>query len=165
MVPMTFISFIDARPPAARGSAVMFRCTTVSTAAVAITLAISGLRMSARTNSVRPEGQLARRRDGVDADDPLDRRVVGQQRREPAAEVAADPGDEDHGRWHSRLPSRPRAEIVPPETRVDRAARLAGRAVDDGDLGRGLAQVAVHPAEHHRLAASRPAACGRRGRR
>src|SRR5439155_1067394 len=54
MVPMTFISFIAVRPVGPAGLAVMEVCTTVSTFALAITLVISGLRMSARTNSARP---------------------------------------------------------------------------------------------------------------
>ncbi len=54
IVPMTLISFIAVRPPAPSGVAMTFMCTTVSTSAGAMTLAISGLRMSARTNSVRP---------------------------------------------------------------------------------------------------------------
>src|SRR4051812_47168885 len=51
---MTLSSFIGPRPPAPAGVELMFMCTTVSTEAVAMTLPISGLRMSARTNSVRP---------------------------------------------------------------------------------------------------------------
>src|SRR3954449_4369936 len=54
IVPMTFSSFIDVRPPAAAGVALMFMCTTVSTDADSMTFPINGLRMSARTNSVRP---------------------------------------------------------------------------------------------------------------
>src|SRR3954464_2331629 len=51
---MTLSSFIGPRPPAPAGAELMFMCTTVSTDAFAMTLPISGLRMSARTNSVRP---------------------------------------------------------------------------------------------------------------
>src|SRR5215212_2143027 len=51
---MTLSSFIGPRPPAPAGVELMFMCTTVSTDAFAITLPMSGLRMSARTNSVRP---------------------------------------------------------------------------------------------------------------
>src|SRR4051794_380734 len=51
---MTLSSFIDARPPAATGVALMFMWTTVSTDADSMTFPINGLRMSARTNSVRP---------------------------------------------------------------------------------------------------------------
>src|SRR3954471_17467533 len=51
---MTLSSFIDARPPALAGVALMFMWTTVSTDADSITLPMTGLRMSARTNSVRP---------------------------------------------------------------------------------------------------------------
>src|SRR3954467_11901961 len=54
IVPMTLSSFIDVRPPAAAGVALMFMCTTVSTDADSMTFPINGLRMSARTNSVRP---------------------------------------------------------------------------------------------------------------
>src|SRR3712207_6392215 len=51
---MTLSSFIGARPPEPAGVELMFMCTTVSTDAAAITLPMSGLRMSARTNSVPP---------------------------------------------------------------------------------------------------------------
>src|SRR5215203_5497790 len=51
---MTLSSFIDALPPAAAGVALMFMWTTVSTDADSMTFPINGLRMSARTNSVRP---------------------------------------------------------------------------------------------------------------
>src|SRR5215212_5003333 len=51
---MTFSSFIGPRPPDPAGVELMFMCTTVSTDAAAMTLPISGFRMSARTNSVRP---------------------------------------------------------------------------------------------------------------
>src|SRR4051795_2772493 len=54
IVPMTLSSFIGPRPPDPAGVELMFMCTTVSTDAVAMTLPISGLRMSARTNSGRP---------------------------------------------------------------------------------------------------------------
>src|SRR3954454_10663579 len=54
IVPMTLSSFIGTRPPAPAGVELMFMWTTVSTDAAAMTLPISGLRMSARTNSVRP---------------------------------------------------------------------------------------------------------------
>ena len=53
MVPMTLISFIDVRLPAT-GVAMTLRCTTVSTPASPMTRAITGLRMSARTNSALP---------------------------------------------------------------------------------------------------------------
>ena len=68
-------------------------CTTVSTPACAITLAITGLRMSARTNC---DAARCRRGGGidVDADDPVDVRVGASARGEPAAEVPGDPGDE-----------------------------------------------------------------------
>src|SRR5919202_3428682 len=54
IVPMTLSSFIGARPPDRAGLELMFMCTTVSTDAAEMTLPISGLRMSVRTNSVRP---------------------------------------------------------------------------------------------------------------
>src|SRR3954453_13169429 len=54
MVPMTLSSFIGVRPPAFAGEELMFMWTTVSTDAAVMTLPINGLRMSARTNSVRP---------------------------------------------------------------------------------------------------------------
>src|SRR3954466_7217339 len=54
IVPMTLISFIAVRPPAPNGVAITLMCTTVSTCAEAMTFAMIGLRMSARTNSVRP---------------------------------------------------------------------------------------------------------------
>ncbi len=59
IVPMTLISFIAVRPPTPSGVAMTFMWTTVSTEACAMTLAISGLRMSARTNSVRPSSRCA----------------------------------------------------------------------------------------------------------
>src|SRR5215217_3199942 len=54
MVPMTLISFIEERPPALSGAATTARCTTVPTPRVAITLEITGLRMSARMKSALP---------------------------------------------------------------------------------------------------------------
>src|SRR5688500_12825843 len=54
IVPMTLSSFIGVRPPDPAGVELMFMWTTVSTEAAAMTLPISGLRMSARTNSARP---------------------------------------------------------------------------------------------------------------
>ena len=77
MVPMTLISFIIARPPASSGVAITAMCTTVSTSAWAMTLAITGLRMSARTNSASPRSAFGR--DDVDADDPGDVGVRLQQ--------------------------------------------------------------------------------------
>src|SRR3954468_3271211 len=57
IVPMTLISFIDARPPADSGVAMTLRCATVSTSAWEITLAMIGLRMSARTKSTPRSGR------------------------------------------------------------------------------------------------------------
>ena len=79
IVPMTLISFWETRPPACVGVAMTFMCTTVSTPDCAMILPIIGLRMSARTNSARP--MSPRRRDDVDADDPLDRRVLASRAR------------------------------------------------------------------------------------
>ena len=53
---MTLISFWETRPPAESGVAMTFMWTTVSTPAWLMILPIMGLRMSARTNSVRPMG-------------------------------------------------------------------------------------------------------------
>ena len=50
---MTLISFWETRPPAESGVAMTFMWTTVSTPAWLMILPIIGLRMSARTNSVR----------------------------------------------------------------------------------------------------------------
>ncbi len=56
MEPMTLCSLIEERPPPEprSGVACTLRCTTVSTSSPAITFAITGLRMSARTNDTRP---------------------------------------------------------------------------------------------------------------
>ena len=67
---MTLISFMATGRPRDAGVAMTLMWTTVSTSAAAITLAMIGLRMSARTNSAPPRSE--RRRDDVDADDPVD---------------------------------------------------------------------------------------------
>src|SRR3954447_23485980 len=54
IVPMTLSSFIVPRPPALPGVAMTLMWTTVSTSSFAITLAITGLRMSARTKATSP---------------------------------------------------------------------------------------------------------------
>ena len=54
MVPMTLSSFIVPRAPAVPGVAMTLMWTTVSTSSRAITLAMTGLRMSARTNWTSP---------------------------------------------------------------------------------------------------------------
>ena len=54
IVPMTLSSFIVPRPPALPGVAMTLMWTTVSTSSLAITLAITGLRMSARTKETSP---------------------------------------------------------------------------------------------------------------
>ena len=83
------------RRPAAgaeRASRCTAMCTTVSTSARVMTLPMTGLRMSARTNSASPRSLLGRH--DVDADDPGDVGVGLQQLGEPAAEVARHPGDQ-----------------------------------------------------------------------
>ena len=92
IVPMTLISFIEERPPALPGVATIAMCTTVSTPRVAITLAITGLRMSARTKSSL--AQVVPGRGDVDPDD-LDVLLGGERAGESGTEVARDPGDED----------------------------------------------------------------------
>src|SRR4051812_39874897 len=76
MVPMTLSSFIGTRPPDPAGVELMFMCTTVSTDAEAMTLAISGLRMSARTNSVRPSRRSIAG-DGGTVSTPMTRPIDG----------------------------------------------------------------------------------------
>src|SRR3954470_15715041 len=73
---MTLSSFIGPRPPAPEGMELMFMCTTVSTDAFAMTLAISGLRMSARTNSVRPSRRSISA-DGGTVSTPMTRSIDG----------------------------------------------------------------------------------------
>src|SRR3954464_10623339 len=76
MVPMTLSSFIGTRPPEPAGVELMFMWTTVSTEADAITLPISGLRMSARTNSVRPSRRSISG-DGGTVSTPMTRSMEG----------------------------------------------------------------------------------------
>src|SRR5829696_521873 len=76
MVPMTLSSFIGARPPDPAGVELMFMWTTVSTDAAAMTLPISGLRMSARTNSVRPSRRSISG-DGGTVSTPMTRPIEG----------------------------------------------------------------------------------------
>src|SRR4051794_27865913 len=73
---MTLSSFIGPRPPAPAGVELMFMCTTVSTDAFAMTLPISGLRMSARTNSVRPRRRSISA-DGGTVSTPMVRSIDG----------------------------------------------------------------------------------------
>src|SRR3954454_198501 len=54
IVPMTLSSFIVPRPPALPGVEMTLMCTTVSTFSLAITLAMTGFRMSARTKETSP---------------------------------------------------------------------------------------------------------------
>ena len=94
IVPMTLTSFITVRPPALPGCGETLMCTTVSTFALAMTFEMTGLRMSARTNSVAPRSRG--RRHDVDADDPVDAQGSCVERgREPPAEVTGDAGDQD----------------------------------------------------------------------
>ena len=92
IVPMTLISFIEERPPGP-GVATTARCTTVSTPRVAITLEITGLRMSARTKSSL--AQVVAGRDHVDTDD-LGVLLGGERTGESGTQVARDSGDEDY---------------------------------------------------------------------
>src|SRR4051794_6486343 len=73
---MTLSSFIGPRPPEPAGVELMFMCTTVSTDAVAMTLPISGLRMSARTNSVRPRRRSTSGAGGT-VSTPMTRSIAG----------------------------------------------------------------------------------------
>ena len=97
MVPMTLISFIVDRPPACLGVAMTPMCTTVSTPASPMTLAITGLRMSARTNSVPGIGAS-----GATTSTPITREIDGSSastRRHAAAEVPRHARDQ-HGASH-----------------------------------------------------------------
>ena len=76
IVPMTFISFVAVRLPDADGFAESDAWTTVSTDACAITFAMSGLRMSARTNSARPI-RRSRSRGGGTVSTPSTRSISG----------------------------------------------------------------------------------------
>src|SRR3954470_11810375 len=73
---MTLSSFIGTRPPEPAGVELMFMCTTVSTDADPMTLPISGLRMSARTNSVRPSRRSIAG-DGGTVSTPMTRPIDG----------------------------------------------------------------------------------------
>src|SRR3954453_14902072 len=73
---MTLSSFIGPRPPAPAGVELMFMCTTVSTDAFAITLPISGGRMSGRTNS-RPPRRRSISPDGGTVSTPMTRSIDG----------------------------------------------------------------------------------------
>ena len=57
IVPMTLCSFIDIRPPTWLAESATEVCTTVSTSSPAMTFAITGLRMSARTNRTLPRSE------------------------------------------------------------------------------------------------------------
>ena len=85
---MTLSSFIDTRPPEPAGVELMFMCTTVSTEADAMTLPISGLRMSARTNSVRPSRRSISG-DGGTVSTPMTRSIAGSAASSAAAHPRA----------------------------------------------------------------------------
>src|SRR3954452_24788354 len=76
IVPMTLSSFIAPRPPAPAGVELMFMCTTVSTDAAEMTFPISGLRMSARTNLVRPSRRSISAEGGT-VSTPMTRAIAG----------------------------------------------------------------------------------------
>src|SRR3954454_8080846 len=76
IVPMTLSSFIVPRPPALPGVAMRLMWTTVSTSSLAITLAITGLRMSARTNVTSPMSSR-----GGTASTPITRATSGSAAR------------------------------------------------------------------------------------
>src|SRR3954447_2035369 len=160
IVPMTLISFIAVRPPALSGVAMTFMCTTVSTSACAITLAISGLRMSARTNSVRPRVRLTSGF-GATVSTPITRSIDGS-----ACSTAA-----------SRLPRNrltpvtrttrggtgsPLCEVV----REERAVSLcAARFARNGEVlrvlphrrrGERALRLGLQPGDHERVAAAGP---------
>src|SRR3954463_14289692 len=78
IVPMTLSSFIAPRPPDCAGVELMFMCTTVSTEAAVMTLPISGLRISARTNSVRPSRRSISG-DGGTVSTPMTRPMDGSE--------------------------------------------------------------------------------------
>ena len=83
---MTLSSFIVPRPPALPGVAMTLMWTTVSTSSLAMTFAMTGLRMSARTNETSPMSPR-----GGTASTPMTRSTSGSaasRAREPAAEVA-----------------------------------------------------------------------------
>src|SRR4051812_39538003 len=69
---MTLCSFIDVRPPASWGADWTLMCTTVSTSCPVITLAITGLRMSARTNETGPRSSR-----GGTVSTPMTRSIPG----------------------------------------------------------------------------------------
>ena len=85
MAPITLSSFSAALPPERGAYDAAAACTTVSTSPLRMTLAMNGLRMSARTNSARPirAQQVLARRDRVNGDDVVDRRVL----REPGGQI------------------------------------------------------------------------------
>ena len=92
MVPMTLSSFIVPRPPALPGVAMTLMWTTVSTSSLPITLAMTGLRMSARTKETSPMSPR-----GGTTSTPITRSMDGSAAacaREASAEVTRDPGDE-----------------------------------------------------------------------
>src|SRR4051812_20999690 len=79
MVPMTLSSFIVPRPPVLSGVAMTLMWTTVSTSSLAITLAITGLRTSARTKETSPRSPR-----GGTASTPITRSTPGSVARRRA---------------------------------------------------------------------------------
>ena len=87
-MPMTLSSFIGCGPPALPGVAITLMWTTVSTSSLAITLAITGLRMSARTKETSPRSPR-----GGTTSTPMTRLDAGV-----AGERRARTGDRGRGR-------------------------------------------------------------------
>ena len=93
IVPMTLISFCRVRPPTKVGVAMTFMWTTVSTPR----LDDPGDHRVADVGADELDvADVARWRDDVDTDDPLDRRVGTGPAREEAPEVPGHPGHEHH---------------------------------------------------------------------
>ncbi len=87
---MTLSSFIVLRPPALPGVEITLMWTTVSTSSLAMTLAMTGLRMSARTKETSPMSPR-----GGTTSTPMTRATVGV-------------GGERHARIGDRGRARPR---------------------------------------------------------
>src|SRR5688500_12335871 len=130
---MTLSSFMVWRPPALPGVEITLMWTTVSTSSLAITLAITGVRMSARTKETSPTSPR-----GGTTSTPITRSTPG---------VAAS----------ARAYRRPRSRETP-VTRTTLPAALMERLLEGGALGllaeletlhaRLLQQLAVHLLSH-----------------
>src|SRR6478672_3511447 len=79
IVPMTLSSFIVVRPPALPGVEITLMWTTVSTSSFAMTFAMTGLRMSARTKETSPMSPR-----GGTTSTPMTRRTSGSEATERA---------------------------------------------------------------------------------